>query len=867
MSSSSEKIARRLKISDEIIVDNCTTQYEDITVSDVKSLILSKKGINYSPDNLNLWKVDHVSVDKNDELLETFSIENDIKEKLGGELMQPRLPLDEYFNENSFKDKESKSAIHIIVQLLTTTTAGPFQQGVPQGPVARSLQEALSIILQNIPDKIKTSNETTKIPDIMPLKDRDTNKALEIFNYNVTKSSDPSAAKSKFNFLVCSGAAGIGKTRWGKEFFDSVKRHWKPPSGWEKPEYLYILLDFVNGVRLCELDANLTASIILGLRLAYDYFARRVMSFEAFQHQARLFFDNFKINLVLSHILSQRIEPNQKLIVILHIDEYQEIFAFEGNWKGGLSGKGLFKEMLYALGPLMIECKSEYYVQTFLSGTATRDVTKNFKPTEYSFTFVQCPLLSTKSIVEIFDFFAKKEDREGHWMCNTRVLQLLYDTSGLPRALETVIDECFKRETFFLEVKKNNFTLFDDVFQAVINSLTNQYKLDKFIANNHDVSYKLLYYSIGAIPVQFDTVISSEPTVLMVEDLERDGFLILKRIGTSYLAEMPFYFIYIYNTWLNIVPNTIHKMLQPDSKMIWNTWEKFVANYEVFRNNLFVKLKKYKEGISLKEFYREAVGKDSVLEIIMGLKKLDLREAKNQFPKTGLPINRLNNKVMDLDGFVILNGHSAPFADIFLLRKTIPESKNLLIAFQQKWYTTSQKFTIDDAVTECNKNNNAYKNVKNYDLRKFLKESRIVTIIFTLRPFKGNPNDLPDDCLIIAKKNFNQYFGPLFVSRLSFDIVNHLNINSAEPKQIAERIDGIGEVISEAIHKNQPYKNASELIEKNKTYKTILEKVRTQLEDCSFTPQSFFLDSDNHDLMMVDEYDSYSNNDTDMEIV
>ncbi|EXX58822.1 hypothetical protein RirG_194400 [Rhizophagus irregularis DAOM 197198w] len=59
-------------ISDEIIVGNNRIKYE---VSHVKSLILSEKGISYSPDNLNLWKVDRVSVDKNDELLETFSME------------------------------------------------------------------------------------------------------------------------------------------------------------------------------------------------------------------------------------------------------------------------------------------------------------------------------------------------------------------------------------------------------------------------------------------------------------------------------------------------------------------------------------------------------------------------------------------------------------------------------------------------------------------------------------------------------------------------------------------------------------------------------------------------------------------------
>ncbi|RGB41799.1 hypothetical protein C1646_662784 [Rhizophagus diaphanus] len=80
----------------------------------------------YPLDKLDLWKVDRVSVDKNDAVLETFSTEDDIKEKLGGELMQPRLHLDEYVNKNSFKYKKSKSAIHIIVQLLTVVS-NPFR--------------------------------------------------------------------------------------------------------------------------------------------------------------------------------------------------------------------------------------------------------------------------------------------------------------------------------------------------------------------------------------------------------------------------------------------------------------------------------------------------------------------------------------------------------------------------------------------------------------------------------------------------------------------------------------------------------------------------------------------------------------------
>ena len=82
----------------------------------------------------------------------------------------------------------------------------------------------------------------------------------------------------------------------------------------------------------------------------------------------------------------------------------------------------------------------------------------------------------------------------------------------------------------------------------------------------------------------------------------------------------------------------------------------------------------------------------------------------------------------------------------------------------------------------------------------YLKKSHIITVIFTSQPFKGNPDDLPDDCQTISKKNFKHYFGPLFASRLTFDIVNDLNINSAEPKRIVNMIKGDGDAVFKAIH-------------------------------------------------------------------
>ncbi|GET04772.1 hypothetical protein GLOIN_2v1878909 [Rhizophagus clarus] len=729
------------KKDNEIFTDLGNNRYdiEKFKVDHLKDYIC--KVTNSDKHATRLWKVNVVD-------------EVGIKEKLKDENeMKPRLLFSDYFQDELSGEAEfTVTNIHII----STTSTGPFQQGVPQGPVVGSLEEALSVILQNIPVKIETSSEGIEILEEMPLKERDTKEALTVFENNVTKSFNRFASKSSFNFLVCGGAAGIGKTRWGREFFNSVERqHWNLPLSWSKPKYLYLLLDFVNGVRLGSLDKDLEASTILGLRVAFDYFVRRKreMSFEAFKILAKPLINFFGIELVFSHI-HQGIEPNQKFIIVLHIDEFQEIFAFEDHWEGGLASKGLFKEMLCALGPLMIDCGTRYYVQTFLSGTASQYVTNNFKATEYSFEFVKCPLLSNKSIIEIFNYYAEKRGgKEKLWMYNTKFIQLLYDTGGLPRALETVLDECFKRDRFVPKLNDKNFTLFDDIFHAVINVLTNKYKLDKFIRNHRKASCQLLHHCIGAIPVQLNTKLGSEQTVT-VEDLERDGFLILKSIGpNNYLIEMPFYFIYIYNMWLNMASATIHKMFQPESKMAWDTWEKFVANYEIFRNNLLFELEQHKEGIvSLKEFYRGAIGKASVLNIRVRLEKLELCEAKNQFPKTGFPRNCDNNKVMDLDGLVIINDRSAPFGDVVLLRKKIPEDRNLLIAHQQKWYTTSRTLTIDDAVEECKKNQNAYKDVleKPY-LRPYMRIDHIKVLLVieknsTYRSYLENAKTQLENC-------------------------------------------------------------------------------------------------------------------------
>jgi hypothetical protein len=205
--------------------------------------------------------------------------------------------------------------------------------------------------------------------------------------------------------LTLTSCSLSGKTRWGREFSNTVEHDWTPPKEWTKdgdPHICYFLLDFINGVRLDIPDQSLSASIILGLRIAYEYFARTTMTFSVFRQLARSIAQSsleiFELHWVLNHIRNLlKLKPQQRLIVILHIDEYQEIFDFK--WE--IVKKGLFKELMHVLGPLMITSRGGHYVQTFLSGTAYQEVLRSALPTEYSFEPVKCPLLTLKAIIEI----------------------------------------------------------------------------------------------------------------------------------------------------------------------------------------------------------------------------------------------------------------------------------------------------------------------------------------------------------------------------------------------------------------------------------------------------------------------------------
>ncbi|RHZ56079.1 hypothetical protein Glove_406g61 [Diversispora epigaea] len=101
--------------------------------------------------------------------------------------------------------------------------------------------------------------------NIMPLKDRDPYKLTDVINNNIHNALyGKDISKEHYQFLVCGGTAGIGKTLLGREIFNIFQYHWTPPTEWTRNGFQvhfgYLRLDFGNDIILDAYEYNLVQS-------------------------------------------------------------------------------------------------------------------------------------------------------------------------------------------------------------------------------------------------------------------------------------------------------------------------------------------------------------------------------------------------------------------------------------------------------------------------------------------------------------------------------------------------------------------------------------------------------------------------------
>ncbi|PKY56060.1 hypothetical protein RhiirA4_506330 [Rhizophagus irregularis] len=224
---------------------------------------------------------------------------------------------------------------------------------------------------------------------------------------------------------------------------------------------------------------------------------------------------------------------------------------------------------------------------------------------------------------------------------------------------------------------------------------------------------------------------------------------------------MPFFFICIYNDILKILNRELEEVFPVQLQNERQSWEIFVANHDAFRTNLLIK--RGKKSARLGELYRGAYGTQKTLDIEVELKELSVYYANKQFPCEKL-MDKESNSIIDwVKGEnVIVNGASSAF----VVRAEVQNNNQyILILHQCKYGLSGMYYTVESLLKGYIKNLESSENTTE-ELRKILSQCQHITIVFTIQPFNST-----DNCFVIMKSNFKEYFGPIFASCATFYMI------------------------------------------------------------------------------------------------
>ncbi|GBC13851.2 hypothetical protein GLOIN_2v1709692 [Rhizophagus irregularis DAOM 181602=DAOM 197198] len=486
-------------------------------------------------------------------------------------------------------------------------------------------------------------------------------------------------------------------------------------------------------------DSELKLEVILGLWIAYAFFIEKKYdtTFQVFRSRALQYGKDIFIfdSVIYYYYESLKFSNNQKLFLYLHIDEFQMI----DKWGAQNKTNQFFGNMIRCITKFTTEEYSTF-IQPFLSGTAPRAIAKQREVT---------------------------------------------DTGGLPRALERLLDVCFKTlcdngKEFF---EKLNYDC-DEIFSIVKSDLQEMYAINRKVYGEKELFMNLLYHCVEGIPVKKNKCLDNKGTT--VRDLQTDGHFSLSPYGGQnlFLIEMPFFFVCIYNDILKIV--------DVNNNMYWQEWELFVAHHISFYVNLAIKMGK--NELSLRNLHPGAYGTKENLDIVMKLKELGIYKSREQFP---LNLNLTHGSEIPWNNghCVVVNGTSAESSDIFYVMEDV-SGVFYLIMGQNQWDYGSKKMTEKNVSDEDEKNFNSVEHSE-------LQEYRDITIIFTTQPYEGSEN-LPE-ILIVSKDNFKSYFGPVFSARATFSLTRDINPNFWDINRLKNTIKGIGDVSMDTVIAKRPY--------------------------------------------------------------
>lgn len=653
----------------------------------------------------------------------------------------------------------------------------------------------------------------------------------------------------------------LRKTRLGYEAAQELFKQWKcvATEQFQNAHKLYLYMDFASGYSLGHADKNLDPTQILAIRLAHAYYVTEKglnLDFPTFFALCLDHIDLFTIqNVFLAIRADLNLTMDIPLFVVLHIDEVQHIFHFEGSYKFA-AGKGMFKDLMYDSVMFYQTYQTNRYeackflasgsltIQPFISGTAHRKVMATKEPSMYSFEYVHTPLLSLGATFKLIQHYAEQFGaKPWEWKMHLPFLQLLSDMGGLPRAISYLLEECFGKDysqgpEFFQQISSLSFY---DIFKRVTDRVSGKYGVPEFLSSHRSAAIEVLTHAIRGISITRDRVFGN----LSVEEMEYRGYIFLQQVGMNYYFRMPFLFVHLYNERLHIIPQELAAVeFNHDRKVTWQDWESFNAGFQVFLNNLLYE--KGKIDLTLGDFYHKADGHDDTKNLLITLHQLELVSLRHQCPSKNQSV--VSKDIGNIDWttcrYVLLNGKSAKFGDTVLPRVAEKQSAQkyfgrqvniIIISGQQKWDYNGEDFTLEQAMEEHKK---ALETAKSAGIPD---SCGLITVIFTTQPLpKDKIQSIPKDFLVIHQGNFKDYYGP-FAARAAFSVAHDLNPNFADIQHL-QALEGVGEETAKEIvqeRQKQPFKNLDDLCTRVSRVKK--DKLTRELSFFPFTSKHLLL--------------------------
>ncbi|GBC17865.2 hypothetical protein GLOIN_2v1729495 [Rhizophagus irregularis DAOM 181602=DAOM 197198] len=435
---------------------------------------------------------------------------------------------------------------------------------------------------------------------------------------------------------------------------------------------------------------------------------------------------------------------------------------------------------------------------TLLSGTAPQDAIRAMEPTMYSIEPLDLPLLSLESRLEIMREFATNHGvSDCVWVPKVWIHQLLLDTGGLPRALEYLFAEFFGQDftrvkEFFEDLEKKKL-IPSTIYTSVSKDIDTAYKIKPYAREHKMLIYELVYRNIMEIESDISDVLQDGDHRIKLEHLERDRHLILRRSEEEdkVQIDIPYFFMYHYASVLGVFTEHLNHAFLPDEIWSWQNWEKFIADFITSRINMIDVLNKEKL-LKLGNFFRGS-GSNVTLGQLINFGSVEIYELNHQFPCLNLSAKKGKTAVLK-PGYIMINGYSAPFADIFFL---VDEPDPILIAIQCRLRKNLLNLkTIED---EHKRNANISHKMEE-KARKLKNDSKIAS-----REKKEELRKEAEKYTQLGNllKKFDTFFGPVFSSRTKFVMTRDSNPNLSTASQLTSRYKAISQDIGERIEQTR----------------------------------------------------------------